>query len=138
VAVHEGKPRRVIIAALPRLEVTHELKLPDEVRSLLKDLSDVTVDPRTGDLLLLSDQSRRIVGVRIVARRLVVCGSYDLPLSRKEKPEGLDFASDSRLLVVTDDAAKLLEIAVSRRAARSYIPGREYTRPSTSLGPRTE
>lgn len=114
VAVHEGKPRRVVLATIPRLEVTHELKLPGEAKLLLEDLADVTVDPRTGDLLLLSDQSRRIVGFRIVAGRLVVAGSYDLPLGRKEKPEGLDFASGSRLLVVTDDSAKVLEIAVTR------------------------
>jgi uncharacterized protein YjiK len=114
VAVHEGKPRRVALFALPELEQTHDLKLPDEARGLLEDLADVTVHPVTGELLLLSDQSRRIVVTRIVDGRLVVSGTYDLPLKRKEKPEGLDFASDSRLLVVTDEAAKLLEIAVTR------------------------
>jgi uncharacterized protein YjiK len=114
VAVHEGKPRRVGIFALPDLELTHHLKLPDEAKRLLRDLADVTVDPVTGDLLLLSDQSRRIVRARIVGSRLIVCESYDLPLGRKEKPEGLTFASSSRLLIVTDDAAKLLEMAVGR------------------------
>jgi uncharacterized protein YjiK len=114
VAVHEGKPRRVGVFALPDLEMTNEFKLPDEAKRLLKDLADVTVDPVTGQLLLLSDQSRRIVLTRIAGRELTLCGSYDLPLRRKEKPEGLDFASASRLLVVTDDSAKLLEMAVRR------------------------
>jgi hypothetical protein len=68
----------------------------------------------TGQLLLLSDQSRRVVLARMDGRELRVNGSCDLPLRRKEKPEGLDFVSASRLLVVTDDSAKLLELAVSR------------------------
>ena len=114
VAVHEGKPRRVGVFALPDLEPTHDLKLPDEAKDLLKDLADVTVDPVTGQLLLLSDESRRIARVRIAANELIVCGSHDLPLGKKEKPEGLDFASPSRLLVVTDESAKLLEMAVGR------------------------
>ena len=114
VAVHEGKPRRVGVFALPDLDLTHDLKLPDAAKRLLKDLADVTVDPVTGDLLLLSDQSQRIVRARIVGSKLIVCESYDLPLGRKEKPEGLTFASGSRLLIVTDDAAKLLEMAVGR------------------------
>lgn len=114
VAVHEGKPRRVGVFALPDLELTHDLKLPDEAKDLLEDLADVTVDPVTGQLLLLSDESRRIVLVRIAGDELVMCGSHDLPLGKKEKPEGLDFASPSRLLIVTDDSAKLLEMAVNR------------------------
>lgn len=114
VAVHEGKPRRVVVFALPELKQTHELKLPDDAKPLLEDLADVTVDPVTGQLLLLSDESRRIVLARIQRGRLMMSGCYDLPLGPKEKPEGLDFASSSRLLVVTDDAAKVLEISVKR------------------------
>jgi uncharacterized protein YjiK len=115
VAVHEHKPRGVGVFVFPDLEQTHDLRLPDEAKELLKDLSDVTVDPVTGQLLLLSDQSRRIVLTRIVGKQLTVSGSHDLPLKKSEKPEGLDFASRSRLLVVTDDSAKLLEMDVQRR-----------------------
>ncbi len=114
IAVHEGKPRRVGVFALPDLELTHELKLPDKAKKLLKDLADVTVDPVSGALLLLSDQSRRIVVAHIVDDELELAGSVNLPLGRKEKPEGIDFAGRSRLLVVTDDSAKLLEFAVRR------------------------
>jgi uncharacterized protein YjiK len=114
VAVHEGKPRRVGVFALPDLEPTHDLKLPDEAKDLLDDLADVTVDPVTGLLLLLSDQSQRIAIVRIVQGELALAGSYELPLADEDKPEGLDFASPSRLLVVTDQTAKLLELSVQR------------------------
>jgi hypothetical protein len=99
---------------LPALTLTHNLRLPGRLKDLLDDLADVTVDPVTGALLLLSDQSRRIAIVEIVDQRLVLLGSYDLPLSRSEKPEGLDFSSPSQLLVVMDDSAKLLEITVRR------------------------
>lgn len=115
VTVNEGKPRRVRIFRLPELSLTHDLKLPKRAKDLLDDLADVTVDPMTGALLLLSDQSRRIVIARVVGKKLVMSESYDLPLRKKEKPEGIDFASPSRLLVVTDDSAKLLEIAVHRK-----------------------
>lgn len=91
------------------------MKLPEPAKDLLDDLSDVTVDPTTGALLLLSDQSRRIVIATVVEQTLLMRGHYDLPVGRGEKPEGIDFASPSRLLVVTDDSAKLLEIAVRRR-----------------------
>jgi uncharacterized protein YjiK len=114
VAVNEGRPRRVLLFALPNLTLTHDLKLPKRARKLLDDLADVTVDPLTGALLLLSDQSRRIAITRIEEKKLILCGSYDLPLNKKEKPEGIDFRSPSRLLVVTDDSAKLLEIVVRR------------------------
>lgn len=114
VAVNEGRPRRVLIFRLPELSLTHELKLPERGKDLLDDLADVTVDPKTGALLLLSDQSRRIVIATVAEQTLVVSGHYDLPLRKAEKPEGIDFASASRLLVVTDDSAKLLEISVRR------------------------
>lgn len=114
VAVHEGTPRRVGVFALPGLELTQELKLPGTLKNQLKDLADVTVDPVTGAILLLSDRSRRIAVVHIDGGRLVHDGSIDLPLGRKEKPEGLDFSGRSRLLVVTDDSAKLLEFDVRR------------------------
>jgi uncharacterized protein YjiK len=121
VAVHEGKPRRVGVFALPRLELTHDLKLPGKAKRLLKDLADVAVDPVTGQLLLLSDQSRRIVLARIEGSKLIVSGSYDLPLRPKEKPEGLAFtASGSRLLIVTDDAGKLIELEVTRHERRAH------------------
>jgi uncharacterized protein YjiK len=115
VAVHEDKPRSVGVFVLPDLEQTHDLNLPDEAKDLLEDLSDVTIDPVTGQLLLLSDRSRRVALMRIDGKSLIMSESHDLPLKKSEKPEGLDFASSSRLLIVTDDSAKLLEMSVQRR-----------------------
>jgi hypothetical protein len=118
VVVNEHKPRRVQLFSLPALTLTHDLKLPGSLKDLLDDLADVTVDPVTGALLLLSDQSQRIAVAAIVDQRLALLGSYDLPLSRGEKPEGLDFGTRSKLLVVMDDSAKLLEIAVVHRQGK--------------------
>jgi hypothetical protein len=115
VAVHEAKPKRVSVFALPDLTLTHEVKLSDSAKDALEDLSDVTVDPVSGALLLLSDQSNRVAIGWITDGRFVMCGRYDLPLGAGEKPEGIDFASPSRLFVVTDDSAKLLDIAVLRK-----------------------
>jgi len=56
------------------------------------------VDPVTGLLLLLSDQSQHIAIVGIVQGELGRAGSYELPLADDEKPGGLDFTSPSRLL----------------------------------------
>lgn len=117
VAVHEARPRRVRVFALPKLEMTHDLKLPGRVKELLDDLADVAVDPVTGALMLLSDRSRRIVVVEIVRRRLELRDAYDLPLDEREKPEGLEFVSRSRLLVVSDSSPTLLEVEVRRRRA---------------------
>jgi hypothetical protein len=125
VVVHEHKPRRVQLFALPALTLTHDLKLPGSLKDVLDDLADVTVDVATGALLLLSDQSQRIAVTRIVDQRLTLLCTYDLPVSRGEKPEGLDFASPSRLLVVMDDSPKLLEISTS---ATSIAAGRRRPR----------
>ena len=129
VVVNESKPRRVLLFSLPDLALTHDLRLPSPVKDLLDDLADVAVDPVTGALLLLSDQCRRIVVTQLVDRELIPCGTCELPLRKGEKPEGIAFRSSSRLLVVTDDSAKLLEVAVRRtgvvrpsRSARTVAP----------------
>ena len=114
VVVNESEPRRILLFSLPGLTLTHDLKLPGRAKDQPDDLADVAVDPVTGALLLLSDRSRRIVVTRLVDRELIPCGSCELPLSKEEKPEGIAFRSPSRLLVVTDDSAKLLEIVVRR------------------------
>ena len=68
------------------------------------------------DGVLSDNESVRYVALmRIGGKNLTMSESHDLPLKKSEKPEGLDFASSSRLLIVTDDSAKLLEMTVQRR-----------------------
>ena len=118
VAVHEHKPRRVCVFALPDLRQTHDLKLPPDAKAALDDLADVAVDPVTGLLVLLSEQSRRLAVLRREGSALQLVSTFDLPLEGKERPEGLAYISRSRLAVVTEGPARLLELRVTRRGSR--------------------
>lgn len=114
VAVHEGRPRRVCVFALPDLQETHALKLSRAAKAALGDLADVAVDPVTGALILLSEQSRRLAVVALDGVHLEVDSLYDLPLDGRERPEGLAFLRRDCLAVVTEGPARMLELRVSR------------------------
>lgn len=114
VAVHEHKPRRVCFCDLRTLDVTDDLKLPRDAKALLDDLADVAVDPVSGLLLLLSEESRRIAVMALGPAGLQLMQWYDLPLEDGERPEGLAFLSPSRLAVVTEGPARLLTFRVTR------------------------
>jgi SdiA-regulated len=114
VAAHEGKPRRVAVFALPDLEETHHFKLPRDAKRALDDLADVTIDPVTGAVLLLSEESRRIGVFRIDDGALVLDDLVDVQVERKARPEGLDFVTRSRLVVVTEGPATVIDFRVTR------------------------
>lgn len=117
VAVHERRPRRVSFYDAGTLAVICELKLPRGAKGLLDDLADVAVDPVSGLLLVLSEESRRVAVLACAAHGLEFVDSHDLPLERRERPEGLAFLSPRRLAVVTDGPARLLTFRVGRRPA---------------------
>lgn len=117
VAVHEHQPRRVCIFDLRTLALTHDLRLPREAKRVLDDLADVAVDPVSGLLVLLSEESRRLAIMRLVADGLQLVQSYDLPLEDGERPEGLAFLTRTRLAVVTEGPARLLTFRVTRPPA---------------------
>ncbi len=117
VAVHEHKPRRVCLCDLRTLVVTDDLRLPRAAKDALDDLADVAVDPVSGLILLLSEESRRIAVMQLGHDGLRLIQCHDLPLERGERPEGLAFLSASRLAVVTDGPARLVTFRVTRRAA---------------------
>lgn len=114
VAVHEGKPRRVCIFRLTDLAQTHDLKLPPEAKALLGDLADVTVDPVSGAMLLLSEESRRIAVCRLSGDRLELESVTDIRVSEDERPEGIDFVTRDRLVVVTERPAMAISFHVRR------------------------
>ena len=114
VAVHEQKPRRVCVFALPGLDQTHDLKLPSDAKAVLDDLADVAIDPVTGLLILLSEASRRLAVMRLDGDALHLRSTFDVPLADRERPEGLVFLSRNRLAVVTEGPARLLELRVTR------------------------
>jgi uncharacterized protein YjiK len=116
-AVHEGKPRRVGVFALPDLTQTHEFKLPADARDALADLADVTVDPVTGAWLLLSEESRRIGVFAVEPDRLRLESLTDIQVDDCERPEGLDFVTPVRLVVVTEGPASAIDFRVTRSRA---------------------
>lgn len=120
VAVHEHKPRRVCVFALPDLRQTHDLPLPREAKAALDDLADIAVDPVTGLLVLLSEESRRLAVLRLRDDVLELVSTFDLPLEGRERPEGLAYVGRSRLAVVTEGPARLLELRV-RRTLRGRV-----------------
>lgn len=115
--VHERKPRRVSVFDLRRLELVGEYALPRPAKRLLDDLADVAIDPRTGLVVLLSEQSRSVAVLAVAGDELRLVSSFALPLEGKERPEGLAFLSPSRLAVTTEGPARLLTLRVTRRAA---------------------
>lgn len=113
-AVHEDKPRRVGIFVLPDLSETHTFRLPDEVKDALSDLADVTVDPVTGAVLLLSEETRRIAVCAVEDHGLSLLSLTDIRVQDEERPEGLDFVTPSRLVVVTEGPATVIDFRVTR------------------------
>ncbi len=116
VAVHEGKPRQVGIFAFDDLEAGEVLDLPPELDGELEDLSDVAVDPCTGRLYLLSDQSSAVAEVEVVAgrsgRALAVRAVARLPIEEGLKPEGMDVDSDGTLWLVTEEDRTVRRLAL--------------------------
>lgn len=120
ICVHEGKPRRIGIFALPDLDTGVTLKLPDAAKGLLKDLADVAVDPVTGHIFVVSDESQTVVefslersnraapGALLSTLELALVSSFRLPLQPQNKPEGLAFDDRGRLWVSLDDNGKAL------------------------------
>jgi len=115
VAVHEHKPRRVTVFDAVTLATLADLKLPEAGKAALDDLADVAVDPETGLLLLLSEESRRLAVADMSGGVLRVLQTWDVPLERRERPEGVAFLSSRRLAIVTEGPARLLTFRVGRR-----------------------
>lgn len=118
IAVHEGSPKAIAMFEWPSLEPERTYvpsPLPDPtVDRTLDDLSDVAIDPTTGDLLLLSDKSRRIVRVKLGLTdplTVSIVSSTELPVEPKEKPEGIGFDGKGGLWVVTDATGRIFKIA---------------------------
>ncbi len=125
VCVHEAHPRRIGIFALPDLEHRFSLKLPKDAKTLLPDLADVAVDDH-GHLFIVSDEGRRVVEFALVwssgteadrlldAPTLVTLSSFELPLEKNSKPEGLAFDADGRLWVSLDNDGMALVFQLER------------------------
>ena len=117
-AVHEGKPRRVGVFALPGLVQTHDLRLPGAARDALADLADVAVDSVTGLLVLLSQESRTLAVCAVEHDALVLQHCVGVRVRGDARPEGVAFVSRARLIVVTEGPATQIAFSVTRRRDR--------------------
>lgn len=126
VAVHEGLPKAVSLFAWPSLAPQHTLALPPELDRLLDDLSDVAVDPRTGEILLLSDESQRLVWVRLslagAAPSLTLVRQQEVPVGKDEKPEGVTVDDAGVVWIVTDGSHRLFALPPLKNAAAPANP----------------
>lgn len=113
VAVHQTKPRQVVICSLDTLEPRARLRLPKAARKALGDLNDVTVDPQSGHLLVLSGKPGRIAELALVAGELSLVALYRVESSAQDVPEGLTMDGQGRIWVVTDGAGLLRELRLS-------------------------
>lgn len=112
VAVHEGKPRRVGLFDPTDLGEGELLRLPPDLKDDLADLSDVAIDPVTGNLFLLSDEASVLAEVKLVRKdggglALETIAVRKLPFKKGLRPEGLAFDGAGNLLVVTEADGKL-------------------------------
>jgi uncharacterized protein YjiK len=127
VAVHEGSPRRVSIFSYPEIEKLTHFRLPREMKDHMEDISDVTVDPQTGHLFLLSDASETLVEVELTRVQTAAPGGLlenlemnllgvtELDdLKRGEKPEGLCFDHEGHLWLATDGDSFLRQYELHR------------------------
>lgn len=118
-ACHEDKPRRIGVFGAD-LRTIAMLSLPDALDEALADLSDLTVDPRSGHVLLLSDESHALAEVAVVLdddgvpAELEVAGVTELDLGKKEKPEGICFDEAGVLWLVTDGKPHLYALTKGR------------------------
>ena len=115
-AVHERKPRLLGIFARETLEVEAQLAVPATLGpGRIRDLSDVTIDPETGHVLLLSDESCALFAFELQCRggrwRLEFVARTPLPecgTGDRLQPEGLDFDRGGNLWIACDRGRRLL------------------------------
>jgi uncharacterized protein YjiK len=109
VAVNEARPKAVLLIDPEVFEIRHRLALPGKWEKAIKDLSDVAVDPLSGHLFVLSDESRQILELELRVKD----GELDLRKARRfdveqkgtgkiDQPEGIAFDGDGDLYVTCE------------------------------------
>ena len=140
VTVQEGEPPLLVICdrhpikAGGKFEVEAKVPLPAEIAAVMPDLSDLAFDPKTGHLMLLSDEGHGIyecalgftthaVGGRPVSTwGLVPIGHTELPELTGDirlQAEGLDFDAQGDLFIIGEGRTSLLHLHRQSRALSS-------------------
>jgi len=140
VTVQEGKPAILVICdrhpkkAGGKFEVEAKVPLPAEITAVMPDLSDLAFDPKTGHLMLLSDEGRGIYecalgftrhafgGRSVSTWGLVPIGHTELPELTGDirlQAEGLDFDAQGDLFIIGEGRTSLLHLHRQSRALSS-------------------
>jgi len=117
VAVHQERPRRIGLFDAKTLAERAILRLPKDARKRLDDLNDVTVDPKTHHLLVLSGKAGCIAELRLVGLELELVQLYPIETAKRDVPEGITFDPAGRLWIVTDGQGMLREIRLDKTSA---------------------
>lgn len=112
VAVHQVSPRRVGLFSLEGVEQKMLWRLPKKARKVVDELNDVTVDPRTGHLLVLSGKAGALVELRVEGGELAFVRALRIATKKSDIPEGLTTGEEGRVWIVTDGKGMLREHAL--------------------------
>lgn len=114
----EGKPRELSLLADSGKGKPLPIKLEKEVRAVCRDFSAATIDPKTGDLFISSDESATVAQVKLfrdgdkVRGRLIQA----IPMRTEkgkalERIEGLAFDAKGNLFVLTENDGELHQLS---------------------------
>jgi uncharacterized protein YjiK len=117
VAVHQAGPRRVGLFDAATLEPRAILKLPKKAKKALGDLNDVTVDPKTKHLLVLSGKQGVIAELELLSvdgqPELSLVRTYEIDSTRRDVPEGITFDAAGCLWTVSDGKGMLRQLRLT-------------------------
>ena len=109
-AVHQEKPRQVVVVDPHSLAIERSARIPKDARKALGDLNDIAFDTKTKEVLVLSGKSGRLARLRWHDDELVLVAVHRVDTSKKDVPEGLAFDAEGRLWLVTDGEGWLRQI----------------------------
>jgi uncharacterized protein YjiK len=114
VAVNEADPKAVLLLDPDSLKLQHQLPLPKKWDKDVKDLSDIAVDPVSGHLFVLSDQSRQVLELelRLQDGELDLAKVQRFDIERKgtgkiQQAEGIAFDREGNLYIASEGSRRL-------------------------------
>lgn len=114
VAAHEKHPKAIALYQWPSLAPEKYFVLEGELDATLGDVADVAVDPKTGELLLLSAAAHKYARVKLADLTngpLVMGEVREISVRRDEKPEGITVDERGGVWLCTDGSGRLFRMA---------------------------
>lgn len=109
-AVHQGKPRVVMMCDPHTLAAQVTFTLPRKAKKALDLLNDLAVNPKTGEWVVISGKRGRIATLARRGDTLDLVGVHRIPTDKDDVPEGIGFDPQGRLWIVTDGRGRLLQL----------------------------